>query len=56
VWTSTDGRSWTEIKTETIWTPRHEHSVYVHQDKLWVVTGHAAPLTNEVWRLDVPKD
>jgi len=25
-------------------------------DKLWLVGGHAAPLQNDVWRLDVPKD
>jgi hypothetical protein len=52
VWTSTDGKTWTEFKTEAVWSPRHEHSVYVHRDQLWVATGHAAPLSGEVWRLE----
>lgn len=56
VWTSADGKTWTEFKTPTIWKTRHEHSTYVMHDKLWLVGGHAAPLQNDVWRLDVPKD
>lgn len=54
VWTSVDGRTWSEFKAEEVWKPRHEHSVYVHQDRLWVVGGHAAPLVNDVWRLELP--
>lgn len=54
VWYSDDGKTWTELKTPTVWQPRHEHSTYVFQDHLWVVTGHAAPLRNDVWRLDLP--
>ena len=56
VWYSPDGKNWKELKTKTIWGIRHEHSAYVFQDKLWVVGGHAAPLTNDVWQLDLPKD
>ncbi len=56
VWTTKDGKTWTPFKTETIWKERHEHSCYVFRDKLWVVTGHAAPLQNDVWTLDVPAD
>jgi len=56
VWYSRDGQDWTEFKTESIWAKRHEHSTYVFQDKLWVVGGHAAPLCNNVWQLDIPRD
>lgn len=56
VWTSRDGKTWEPFKTETVWRERHELSSYVFQDKLWVVGGHAAPLQNDVWVLDVPKD
>lgn len=56
VWYSADGKNWTELKTQNVWQPRHEHSTYVFQDKLWVVTGHAAPLRNDVWRLELPRD
>lgn len=55
VWYSNDGKNWTELKTPTIWSRRHEHSTYVFQDKLWVVGGHAAPLTTSVWQLALPK-
>lgn len=54
VWTSKDGKTWEEFKTETVWKTRHEHSTYVFQDKIWVVAGHAAPLQNDVWTLEVP--
>lgn len=56
VWYSRDGKTWKEYKTEVSWPQRHEHSTYVFQDKLWVVTGMTPPLNNEVWSLDLPKD
>ena len=55
VWHSADGKTWTELKTETVWAKRHEHSAYVFQDKMWVVAGHAQPLRNDVWSLELPK-
>jgi len=54
VWYSADGRDWGELKTEDIWTPRHEISTYVFDDKLWVVAGNAWPLMNDVWYLEIP--
>jgi hypothetical protein len=56
VWSSADGRSWEKLETATIWKARHEHSVFVHQDRLWLAGGHAKPLSNEVWSLELPKD
>jgi hypothetical protein len=56
VWHSKDGKTWTEYKSEGMWRARHEHSTYVFQDKLWVVSGHAAPLNSEVWSLELPQD
>ncbi len=56
VWYSQDGVNWTELKTETTWKERHEHSVFVFQDKLWVAGGHAQPLTSDVWSLEIPED
>lgn len=54
VWYSKDGRQWTQIKSDVIWKERHEHSTYVFQDKIWVTGGHAKPLNNEVWTLEMP--
>ena len=54
VWFSQDGRDWTEMMSEVIWKERHEHSVYVFQDKIWVAGGHAEPLNSEVWSLEIP--
>jgi hypothetical protein len=54
VWYSQDGATWTELKTATTWKERHEHSVFVFEDKLWVAGGHAQPLSSEVWSLEIP--
>jgi hypothetical protein len=56
VWYSVDGLHWVRWEATT-WTPRHEHSTYVLDDKLWVVGGLAdgSGLTNEVWSLGLLK-
>jgi hypothetical protein len=56
VWYSRDGEHWKELRSETTWKARHEHSAFVFQDKLWIAGGHAQPLSNEVWSLDVPRE
>ena len=56
VWYSKDGRHWTELKSNVIWTNRHEQSVVVFQDKLWLYGGYADALTSEVWKLELPPD
>jgi len=56
VWFSKNGKDWTQLKSNVTWKERHEHSVYVHQDKLWVAGGHAKPLSSEVWSLELPAD
>lgn len=55
-WYSQDGKHWTELKTDQVWKERHEHSTFVFQDKIWLAAGHAQPLSNQVWTLDIPKD
>ncbi len=54
VWYSPDGADWRQLTTPDIWSPRHEVSPYVFQDKLWVVGGNAWPLMNDAWHLDIP--
>ncbi len=53
VWYSDDGKNWRELVTDTIWSPRHELSAYVHDRRLWVVAGNAWPLKNDVWSLEL---
>lgn len=53
VWYSNDGATWQQLVTDDIWSPRHEISIYTHNDQLWVVGGNAWPLQNDVWRLDI---
>jgi len=53
VWYSTDGAHWSELATEDSWSPRHEYSLYVFDDKLWMVGGNAWPLQNDVWYLEI---
>ena len=54
VWYSRDGQNWAVYNAGTQWSARHEQSVYVHEDALWVAGGFADPLTNDVWRLQLP--
>ncbi|QDT79691.1 Kelch motif protein [Gimesia maris] len=56
VWYSKDGKDWKQLKSDIVWKERHEHSVFLFKDKLWLTAGHAAPLSNEVWTLELPKD
>jgi hypothetical protein len=53
VWYSADGADWRQLVTETIWAPRHEFSLYVFDDKLWLAGGNAWPLQNDVWYLEI---
>ena len=54
VWHSADGAKWLKLETPTAWKERHEQSTWVFQDKLWLAAGHAQPLSNEVWSLQLP--
>lgn len=56
VWYSKDGVEWKQLKSDVIWKERHEHSTYVFQDKIYLAGGHAMPLSNEVWSLEIPPD
>lgn len=56
VWFSRDGVEWTEMRSDKIFSKRHEVTTYVFQDKLWLAAGHALPLSNEVWSLSLPED
>ncbi len=51
VWYSSDGSHWQALETPNCWSPRHELSPYVHDERLWVVGGNAWPLLNDVWSL-----
>jgi hypothetical protein len=53
-WYSQNGKDWIRLKSNVSWKERHEHSVFVFQDKLWVAGGHAKPLSSEVWYLSLP--
>ncbi len=48
VWYSDDGEHWTEVP-DTPWAARHAASVFVHQDRLWMVAGNN--MTSDVWVL-----
>lgn len=56
VWYSRDGREWQQLNCGKIWKERHEHSAWIFRDRLWVAAGHAQPLSNEVWSLELPDD
>jgi hypothetical protein len=54
IWYSDDGIKWTRSDFSEDWRGRHEASTYVFNDKIIVAGGHADPVTNEVWALDIP--
>ncbi|MGR9173361.1 galactose oxidase [Rhizobiales bacterium] len=54
IWYSGDGIKWTRLALAGSWRGRHEQSTYVFNDKIFVAGGHADPITNEVWELNVP--
>lgn len=52
VWRSQDGRHWERVgHIGPLWSPRHEHSVVVHQSSLFVLGGYGSPMRNDVWKL-----
>ena len=51
-----EGKEWTKLRSKVVWKERHEHSTYVLHDKIWVVGGHAQPLSSEVWSLEAPRE
>jgi len=54
-WTTTDGVSWEQVPSEQIWSPRHEPTIYVYKDTLYLAAGNSWPLTNDVWKYVPPK-
>lgn len=57
VWYSKNGKDWKELKTEgSKWKERHEHAVFVFQNKIWIAGGMIPPLSNDVWSLELPSD
>jgi hypothetical protein len=55
VWYTEDGKTWKELKTDAVWSKRHEQSPYVFADKIWIAGGMEWPLVNDVWRIEVPE-
>ena len=55
VWYSADGVEWRVLSGPPGWTPRHESSVFVFEDKLWLMGGAANGLQADVWYLDLSR-
>ncbi len=56
VWFSQDGVDWRRLESEVVFSRRHEVSMVVFQDRMWLAGGHAMPLTHDVWALTLPHD
>jgi hypothetical protein len=54
VWYSSDGKEWKELIAQPVWSPRHEQSAYVLDNKIWIAGGNPWPLTNDVWKIEIP--
>ena len=53
VWWTEDGVTWQRLTTKTKFSPRHEATVYVHDNTLWVVAGNN--MESDVWKLQPMK-
>ena len=40
-----------QFQSASMWSARHEPTVYVFDKSLWVVAGNMWPLMNDVWKL-----
>jgi hypothetical protein len=58
VWSSSDGKNWTEVTADAPWGRRHLHSVVAHGGRMWVMGGQTLPqfvpgiaeaFYNDVW-------
>jgi hypothetical protein len=56
VWHSADGKTWERLKADALWKARHAPAAFVFHDRLWITAGHALPLANDVWSLQLPSD
>ena len=56
VWHTRDGRVWERAAPEAPWTPRHEPTLFLFDDSLYLVAGNSWPVRNDVWRLTLPKE
>ena len=50
-WYTADGINWTLVKSDPMWSPRHEPTIYVYDGSLWLAAGNMWPLMNDVWKL-----
>ena len=52
VWTSVDGARWTRMQSAETWSPRHEMSVWVNNDRIYLGGGFDGnALRSDVWSL-----
>jgi hypothetical protein len=56
VWYTENGKDWSEFSTTKSWTARHEPTLYVFQDRQWLVAGNTWPVVNDVWRLEISRE
>jgi hypothetical protein len=51
VWSSTDGKNWTQVTNDAGFPQRRHHALVVYDNKMWVIGGTAHDLTglNDVW-------
>src|SRR5215813_11687109 len=51
VWSSSDAVKWQRVTEKTPWTPRSNPSVFVFQDRIWLLAGGIidGPISEEVW-------
>ena len=56
LWQSTNGVVWNPgVPPAAPFSPRHEPTVYVFRDTLWMVAGNMWPVLNDVWRIEPPR-
>jgi len=53
VWSTEDGKTWTQLVDHAEWTKRSGHSLIAFQDHLWLLAGEDSPIGKSVYFNDV---
>ena len=49
IWSSSDGKTWTQVTDNSSWSIRYGHATEVFNNKIWILGGDNGNLLSDVW-------